>query len=100
MQPGDCIVAFSRKDIFEIKAEIERTTDHKVGTLQCFHACPLKARIDAVAGCTLERMPCTYDVMAASCCISNCVAHPPHTGFAPLDHAQHGGLVQQTLLAQ
>ena len=33
MQPGDCIVAFSRKDIFEIKAEIERTTDHKVGTV-------------------------------------------------------------------
>ena len=37
IRPGDCIVAFSRKDIFEIKAEIERTTDHKVGTLQCFH---------------------------------------------------------------
>lgn len=30
VQPGDCIVAFSRRDIYAIKAEIERTTPHRV----------------------------------------------------------------------
>lgn len=29
VQPGDCVVAFSRKDIFEIKSEIEQHTRHK-----------------------------------------------------------------------
>ena len=29
VEPGDCIVAFSRRDIFDIKADIERRTNHK-----------------------------------------------------------------------
>jgi ATP-dependent RNA helicase SUPV3L1/SUV3 len=29
VEKGDCVVAFSRNDIFAIKREIERTTDHK-----------------------------------------------------------------------
>lgn len=29
VQPGDCVVAFSRRDIFDIKTEIEQRTDHK-----------------------------------------------------------------------
>lgn len=29
VEPGDCIVAFSRRDIFDIKADIERRTSHK-----------------------------------------------------------------------
>lgn len=29
VQPGDCVVAFSRHDIFAIKKEIEDTTDYK-----------------------------------------------------------------------
>jgi len=29
VQPGDCIVAFSRGDIFQIKREIESKTKHK-----------------------------------------------------------------------
>ena len=29
VQPGDCVVAFSRRDIFDIKTEIERRTGHK-----------------------------------------------------------------------
>jgi len=29
VQPGDCVVAFSRDDIFAIKREIEKTTKHK-----------------------------------------------------------------------
>jgi len=29
VQPGDCVVAFSRNDIFAIKREIEKNTDHK-----------------------------------------------------------------------
>lgn len=29
VQPGDCVVAFSRNDIFAIKREIELTTNHK-----------------------------------------------------------------------
>lgn len=29
VRPGDCVVAFSRNDIFAIKREIESTTDHK-----------------------------------------------------------------------
>ncbi|KAL0019761.1 hypothetical protein WJX79_003104 [Trebouxia sp. C0005] len=29
VEPGDCIVAFSRRDIFDIKTDIERRTNHK-----------------------------------------------------------------------
>jgi len=29
VQPGDCVVAFSRDDIFQIKREIEDRTKHK-----------------------------------------------------------------------
>ena len=29
VEPGDCVVAFSRRDIFDIKADIERRTNHK-----------------------------------------------------------------------
>ena len=29
VRPGDCVVAFSRQRIFQIKAEIERKTKHK-----------------------------------------------------------------------
>lgn len=30
VQPGDCIVAFSRRDIYAIKQLIEQTTRHRV----------------------------------------------------------------------
>ena len=29
VQPGDCIVAFARPDIFAIKQEIEKSTSYK-----------------------------------------------------------------------
>lgn len=33
VQPGDCVVAFSRNDIFAIKREIESTTNHKCSVI-------------------------------------------------------------------
>lgn len=33
IEPGDCIVAFSKADIFSIKREIERKTPHKCAVI-------------------------------------------------------------------
>ena len=34
VQPGDCVVAFSRNDIYDIKATIESATGRRYGPLQ------------------------------------------------------------------
>ena len=36
VQPGDCVVAFSRNDIYDIKATIESATGRKYGLLSVF----------------------------------------------------------------
>lgn len=51
-QAGDCVVAFSRRDIFDIKTEIERLT-----TMRCcvvYGALPPETRRMQVSGCHFE----------------------------------------------
>ena len=57
VKPGDCVVAFSRNDIYDIKATIESATGHK-----CASTAPHRALL------SVRRFSCKRrSLLAASC---------------------------------
>jgi hypothetical protein len=62
VRPGDCIVAFSRKEIFAIKAEIEKLTDHKCAVI--YGQLPSDIRSEQAR--LFNELDTGYDVLVAS----------------------------------
>lgn len=62
VQPGDCVVAFSRNDIFAIKREIESTTGHKCCVI--YGKLPPQTRADQAR--RFNDPDSGYDVLVAS----------------------------------
>lgn len=62
IQPGDCVVAFSRADIFSIKREIERLTPYKCCTV--YGQLPPETRTSQARLFNEDNTP--YDVLVAS----------------------------------
>lgn len=62
VQPGDCVVCFSRNDIFAIKREIEKTTDHKCCVI--YGSLPPQTRSDQAR--RFNDPNSGYDVLVAS----------------------------------
>jgi ATP-dependent RNA helicase SUPV3L1/SUV3 len=69
VQPGDCVVAFSRNDIFAIKREIETTTKYKCTLI--YGSLPPQTRSEQAR---LFNDPNSgYDIMVASDAVSDSV---------------------------
>ena len=73
VQPGDCVVAFSRNDIYDIKATIESATGRRYGPLQARGAPGMWWSCQAQAGDCLEgiykglgKYPCLSLVLVLS----------------------------------
>ncbi|KAG2378346.1 hypothetical protein C9374_008489 [Naegleria lovaniensis] len=62
LQRGDCIVCFSRKEVFKIKNEIEKSTDLRVCVV--YGGLPPQTRITQAALFNHEQSP--YDVLVAT----------------------------------
>lgn len=62
VQPGDCVVAFSRNDIFAIKREIENTTNHKCCVI--YGKLPPQTRADQAR--RFNDPDSGYDILVAS----------------------------------
>jgi ATP-dependent RNA helicase SUPV3L1/SUV3 len=62
VQPGDCVVAFSRNDVFAIKREIEKTTGYKC----CIIYGKLPPRIRADQARRFNDINSGYDILVAS----------------------------------
>ena len=62
MRPGDCVVAFSRNDIFAIKREIEQTTDYKCCVI--YGSLPPETRTDQAR--RFNDPDSGYDILVAS----------------------------------
>ncbi|KAL9191173.1 hypothetical protein ACHAXT_000879 [Thalassiosira profunda] len=62
VQPGDCVVAFSKNDIFAIRREIENTTDHKC----CVIYGSLPPEVRAEQARRFNDPASGYDVLVAS----------------------------------
>lgn len=62
MQPGDCVVAFSRDDIFAIRREIENSTNHKCCVI--YGTLPPETRSDQAR--RFNDPDSGYDILVAS----------------------------------
>lgn len=62
VQPGDCVVAFSRNDIFAIKREIENNTDYKCCVI--YGKLPPQTRADQAR--RFNDLDSGYDILVAS----------------------------------
>lgn len=69
MQPGDCIVAFTRPDIFAIKKEIESSTPFKC----CLIYGTLPPEIRAEQARLFNDPNSQYDILVASDAIGMCM---------------------------
>ena len=83
IQPGDCVVAFSRRHIYDIKHNIEVATGHRCGIAcpQSMRLCglcafpPAKHTVTGAGGCS--NPACLLHVTAPPCHQGSCKASAP-----------------------